>query len=191
MASPPGREVLEVGRGVHLDRVAFERSERVSDGISHGDGVDRGSRPFPRDLPSSSPRRRRARLSTPPISSIARRASSSTWAGSARSMTHSCVVAPSAGQASATWFRRSARRAHTPTVVPAPANERPRGVCAAAGTLRYGADVPQPRWSNATLMASELSWVAKAVNAARQSSSANVWVSIPVRSTRPVSTRSR
>src|SRR5450759_457974 len=47
------------------------------------------------------------------------------------------------------------------------------------------------RGSNATLMAPERSWFANATNASRQSSSAKVLVSIPVRSTRPSLTSSR
>ena len=48
------------------------------------------------------------------------------------------------------------------------------------------------RWSNATLIAPERSWVASATNGSRQfSSSGKVCVSIPVRSTRPSPTRSR
>ena len=47
------------------------------------------------------------------------------------------------------------------------------------------------RWSNATLIAPDSSWVASAVNASRQSSSVNVCVSIFRRSTRPESARSR
>ena len=47
------------------------------------------------------------------------------------------------------------------------------------------------RWSIATLIAPLASWSASAVNASRHSSSRNVWVSMPVRSTRPDSTRSR
>src|SRR3979490_1812050 len=45
--------------------------------------------------------------------------------------------------------------------------------------------------ANGTLIAALRSWVARAVNASRHSSSSNVWVSMPVRSIRPSRTRSR
>ena len=48
-----------------------------------------------------------------------------------------------------------------------------------------------PRKSNAILIAPLSSWVASAANASRQSSRRKVWVSIPVKSTRPSAAKSR
>src|ERR1019366_8137142 len=59
------------------------------------------------------------------------------------------------------------------------------------GYVLVGHGYASARWSNATLIAPDWSWVARATNASGQASSPNVWVSMPVRSTRPSATRSR
>ena len=70
----------------------------------------------------------------------------------------------------------------------------PRALAASASSLRC-ASLTAPhfpsRKSNPTFMAPVWSWVASVTNASRQSSRLNVWVSMPVRSTFPLDTRSR